>query len=181
MPEREEEALTGGQPARRDLTWRSLLLGLGLTVFLAWWVQHTEVLLMKRGATTFFPPLSGFLALVLLALANAPLRRWAPRWALTSGELVVVFTMGVVTVLTSSMGFAQKAVAILAGTHYMATPGNQWHEFVIPHGPLGPTVGTHSQRGIMFALTISISTVTGRANSGGMNSPRRSMARLAAA
>jgi len=101
---------------RRPVNLRSVLLGLlgvlficGLTPFNDWVVGNTFVVgnFLPIGLLLFF--------LVLIGLVNAPLHRFAPRWALGTGELAVVMGMMLVSSALPGSGLYRYLPAQLVG------------------------------------------------------------------
>ena len=75
------------KPRRNAVTLRAILIGMLLVPFVAFWAtaQYVDIIL-----SLLVPPVATLLPLLLL---NAPLRRWAPRWALGEGEFVLIYAM----------------------------------------------------------------------------------------
>src|SRR5947209_69513 len=88
-------------PSPRTVTLRAVLLGLALVPFLCWWSLRAE--LISGGSELIEASLVVIAVFTLFALAllNEGLRRWAPRWVLTQGELLTTYAM-----LTTSVGIA---------------------------------------------------------------------------
>jgi hypothetical protein len=109
-------------PAERALTWRSLALGLLVVLlatlggFYARHILHTTRLAQNHlSLAVVFP----FSAIVLFL--RRPLR-------LTRGELLVVFSMGLVA-STLPTYFLSKLIANLTVPYYLADPTNGWAEY----------------------------------------------------
>src|SRR6266571_4857954 len=113
----------------RAVTPRAVALGLVLVPLLCWWTLQQELIL---GGTEFVEASLVVIAvftLFLLALLNAALRRWVPRWVFSRGELLTVYAM-----LTPSLGIAglnglQVLPHALGSAFYLARPENGWSEF----------------------------------------------------
>ncbi|MCA1595626.1 MAG: hypothetical protein LC772_04275, partial [Chloroflexi bacterium] len=87
-PSSSSEPSAGGQPrALRGFPWRGLFLALLLTPVACYWAadQVVDVIL-----SLMVPPVVLTLAVVLL---NAGIRIVAPRWRLTTGDLVIVYSV----------------------------------------------------------------------------------------
>ena len=100
-----------------------------LVPLLCWWTLEQELIL---GGTEFVEASLVVIAvftLFLLALVNAGLRRWAPRWVFSRGELLTVYAM-----LTPSLGIAglnglQVLPHALGSAFYFARPENGWSDY----------------------------------------------------
>ena len=106
-------------------------LGVGLVFVLAecWLVHYVDQ--MIHGTLSFHlvpAPAQIVLLFVLVWAVNTPLRAFAPRHALTSRELLVVYTMMAVGLTAPSMGLAQVLVPALAAPAYYASPSNKFAE-----------------------------------------------------
>src|SRR5690348_14403467 len=76
------------------ITRRSIVLGLTFTVVHTCWVIYEELALLHIGAPTLFTLVQTVIGLLfVLMLANSVLKRFAPRWVLSSAEMMVIFTM----------------------------------------------------------------------------------------
>lgn len=116
------------------VTGRALLIGFALVPLNAWWLVTVE---MVRGyhypscISLFF---NAVFTLTLVALANAPLRRWAARYALRPAELATIYTL-------VSLGSAMSGVdlagltAVMAYPARYASPENRWAELILPGLP----------------------------------------------
>jgi len=77
-------------------------------------------------------PLAAFF-LFLIALINMMLRRTAPRHALTSDELIVVYGMMLVANIAATWGLSMRFLPITTGVMYFATETNEWVTRIHPH------------------------------------------------
>ena len=111
------------------LSWRSILLGLGLVVAISigspysiWMVGSSEM------TWSYFPIIVGA-PLFILVLCNALLKR-----ALSAAELITIIIMGLVA---SGMPIfiVGLILSIITKPYYGALPTNQWAEYVHPYLP----------------------------------------------
>lgn len=120
----------------RGLTWRAIGIGLVASAFLGHWSQYAELIIHGTQITLTYPPIGGFFVfLCLWVLFNVLLRLISPRLALTSAELLVVYTMIVMASGIASIDLAQKLIPMIAGPFYYASPANHWEELFLPHIP----------------------------------------------
>ena len=125
---------TTAQTTVSGLTWRSLLLGVGLVVlfclggtYAIWTLGASEI------TWSFFPTGVGFPFLCLIFF-NILLKSIRPSWALRPAEIITIVVMGlmVIGLPVFLMGYF---LAIPTTPYYFASPENQWGEYVIPYLP----------------------------------------------
>jgi hypothetical protein len=133
QPAAENPLLAVRRAAARALTWRAVLLGLLVTVFVNTMSMYSEC----HGSGNFswsYLPEGGVVPFLLLVGVNGLLRMVLPRLALSGGELLVVFVMGLVANCSSVFLMFMQLAAIVA-PHYFATPANKWEQQLIPYMP----------------------------------------------
>lgn len=79
-------------------------------------------------------PEGGIIPFILLAALNGVIRFLFPSLALSSGELLVVFVMGLISNSTSVFLMFMQLAAIVA-PRYFASPENKWEQYLLPHMP----------------------------------------------
>jgi len=114
------------------VTLRSVLIGLALIPFSAWWLAQIEWVRYSDNSTTSAIFFHAVALLLLLLAVNAAAARIAPRWALSRVELLVVYLM--VTAASVLAGHDQLAILVATLTIVIghATPENQWATQVHP-------------------------------------------------
>lgn len=120
-------------PHSPGVTWRSLLLALILIPPNCWWVIEVEIVAYSGHPTCLSLFSHAVFSLFMVILANLLLRRWWPHWALTQGELVVVYTL---VCLASSMcghDMLQLLVPALPHVARFASPENRWATLIQRH------------------------------------------------
>lgn len=122
-------ALTGG------LRLRALLVGLPLVCAMSLISVYADMVsrVVQFGVLQFAPP--ALAALFFLALFNRWLTKLRNKEWLSPGDLVVVYSMLLVSVLVSTRGVVEKLVPPLAWLPYMATPADNLHGAVTSHLP----------------------------------------------
>ena len=80
-------------------------------------------------------PAGGIFIFFLLAVFINPLLRLLSRdkISLSPTELLVVYTMVLITASVAEMGLGCQLLPILAAPSYYATPQNKWAELILPH------------------------------------------------
>ena len=71
------------------------------------------------------------LYLFVLATVNFGVRRVSPRAALSSRELLVIYTMATLASAISGLDMLQLIGSMIAGPHALATPENQWADLFL--------------------------------------------------
>src|SRR5947209_6231066 len=117
----------------RAITLRAVLLGLLVTIFVNVGSPVSEALAFSNFSWSYLPE-GGVIPFLLLVGFNLLLRRWLPRRALTRGELLTVFVMGLVSNSTSLFLMFFHLSAIVSPL-YFASPGNRWSELLLPNLP----------------------------------------------
>ncbi|MEA3402427.1 MAG: DUF6785 family protein [Armatimonadota bacterium] len=108
--------------------WRAIAIGALLIPVNAVWIDTSELLwggAWPDAASLLF---NTVLILLVLALANLPLRRWLPHWALSPSELVVVYVMLCLGTAICGHDFLQVLLILLTTATYYGSPENNWQE-----------------------------------------------------
>src|SRR5438045_3343022 len=107
------------EPQRPPVNWRSLLLGLLGTIVIAGLTPYNDYALNNTFLIGNNLPLGVVMLLFLFSLfVNGPLSRWAPRYAMTSGEVAVAFSMTLVSCAIPSGGLMRYFPGVLTGPIY---------------------------------------------------------------
>jgi len=118
----------------RAVTGRSLLLGavgsaaIGL---LAPYAIH--VLRGSYMALDFSTPAAVALLFLLVAGPNLLLVRFRQKLALTTAEIITIYSMMVVASAIPTMGVTAQIIPLTTGAHYYASPENKWDQVILPH------------------------------------------------
>jgi hypothetical protein len=118
-----EVASDGRRPA---VSLRAVVLGAILIPLNTLWLQSMELVWDSGQPTMLSLFFNAVFTLLVLALANLAVRRWLPRWALTPGELVVVYVMVCLASAIGGHDFLQVLVLMLPSGSYFATAENRW-------------------------------------------------------
>jgi hypothetical protein len=121
-------------PASRVNYWRAIIIGLALMPFNVYWVLVSElrwhVLLTIK--PLFITPIC---YLFFVVGANMLVRRLNPRWALSVGELLVIYIMLVTSCTVATHDFVSNLMCSTPWPAWMATPENNWENVMFPHLP----------------------------------------------
>jgi hypothetical protein len=129
--------LGGDMPVRRPVNIRSVLVGLlgvvlicGLTPYNDFVVNNTYVVgnFLSVGLLLFF--------MVLVTLVNAPLSRWAPRWAFSYGELATAMAMVAVSCGVPSSGLMRYLPSHIVGLWYHAGDNSDYMRVMLETRPV---------------------------------------------
>ncbi len=137
-PARAEPLAETRDEAGRRSPWRFAAVVLFAVVLMplnSYWVIQSELVRYQGHPTTISLFYNVVFILLVLTLLNLPLRRWAPRLALTPGELMTIY----IVLCIGSAGAAHDAIQVLTPvmTHvyYYASPENGWADLIQPHMP----------------------------------------------
>lgn len=116
-------------------TARAILLALCLMPLNALWVVSLEVVRYSGQPTTISVFYHVVFWLAALVLMNRGLARIRPRWALTPGELLTVYTMLCLASALAGHDWLEVLIPILThGTHF-ADETNRWSTRLLPYFP----------------------------------------------
>src|SRR5512133_91134 len=117
---------------RSAITWRSTSLGLFAAIFICSIAYYNDFAVNN----TFFVGNNLPLGLVLMTFAfvllvNGPLSRWAPRYALSTGELVVAFSMALVSCTMPSGGLMRWLPHAIISPWWHAQGNEEYRELLL--------------------------------------------------
>jgi len=118
---------------------RTLALGAALAAVAAYWMTYMEVVWNQGYASLLSIYFNVVFVLALTLVANALVRLWRPRLALSQPELLVLFVMG--SLATSVAMSTEYLVSALTYPYRHAGPDNRWEQVLLPHLPARLTVG----------------------------------------
>ncbi len=118
--------------ARRSsdaFTIRSLLLGLFMVAFVNILAPYSKYILHSSLFACDYMPLGVVLPFLLVVGGlNAVWRYLTPDSALTRGELLIIFIMGLVGSTIPTFGLTGYLISCIAAPYYFASPENQWEQ-----------------------------------------------------
>ncbi len=132
------------------VSWRSLALGLGGVVLICGLTPYNDYALNNTFLVGNYLPLAVTLIMFLIAvLINAPLSRFAPRWALGSGEMALAMGMMLISCSLPSSGLMRYFPPTLVTPFWLARSSGQTLKLLenlqLPHW-LWPTFAGQSPR-----------------------------------
>lgn len=125
--------------APRPVTARAIVLGALLIPPNVLFVIHGLFWGQSR-PTTVSLIFNVVISLLLVTLANHLIRRANPRWALSQGELLVIYGMLSVASATAGLDQVQTMMEVVAHPIWGATPENKWEELFLEQMPAWVTV-----------------------------------------
>jgi hypothetical protein len=131
-PDTPESSSISAPPSRERPagSFRSLLIGLILTVLVDLWIHYAELVLGgQRGHTALANssiPVGPFNAFFALLVVQILVKRILPRWALSPGELLTIYVMMTVSTVLSSSGSLHFLIPSLVAPYQFATPESGW-------------------------------------------------------
>jgi len=132
----------GDETERGAVTWRSVLLGLAAAVLVNAWPTYSSYVVHSTRADFGQITLAILLPYILfVGIVNQLLRRLSGRLALSRGELLVAFMMGMVAATMQGEGLAGYFLGVITAPHYFASPENAWGEHILTYAPRWLLVG----------------------------------------
>ena len=119
----------------RGVTWRSVLLGTFVVIAICTLTPINDFTLSNTSLAAGFVPLAAVLVLFLLVVViNAPLHRFAPRHALSSGELAVVVLMSFIACGLSNWGLMRFFIPTPVAPFHLGATDETYLESVPRNG-----------------------------------------------
>jgi hypothetical protein len=114
-------------PRARAITWRSVALGIGAVVLTCGLTPYNDLVIGNSVMIGSYIPLVFVIFFFLLIVAvNAPLHRWAPRQALSPGEMAIVLTMMLVSCSLPHQGMMRTLLPTMVAPFFH---GGQYEPF----------------------------------------------------
>lgn len=111
---------------RRTVTPRAVLLGTILLPLNAYWVVCMEIIRYSAHPTTLSLFFNCIFTLVVLTVLNAAVARVRPNWALSQGELLLVYSMQAIGTAMCGHDLLQILAPMLAWPVYQSDANNHW-------------------------------------------------------
>lgn len=121
------------------VTWRAVALGAVLVPLNVWFVV-TGLYCGQSRPTTVSLIFNVVITIAALALLNGMARRVRPKWALSQGELVVIYAMLSIGSAVAGLDQIQTCAEVVAHPIWGATPENKWEDLFVTQMPKWLTV-----------------------------------------
>ena len=109
------------------ITVRTILISLLLLPFIYKW--HIECEALRYTFPTLMAPFySVVFTLMVIAMLNIAVKKYAAKYALTGGELISLYVLMSITLLFMSYDMFLPLVSIIVHAFYFGTPENEWRE-----------------------------------------------------
>jgi len=131
---------------KRGLTVKAFILSMIASVIIAFWTQHSELVIDSPSFNSIHPSIAGFFAVICISLFLNPILRIIRReWALDQREMLVIYSIMIVVGPIVSIGGVHFLLPTLIAPYYYATPENEYaelfHEYIPSwFGPKDPEV-----------------------------------------
>ncbi len=117
------------QDSRSGLTVRAFLLAMIATVIMAFWTQHSELVIDSPSFNSIHPSVAGFFAVIVISLfINPAIKAIRASWALKQSEMLLIYSILIVTGPVVSIGGVHFFLPTLIAPYYYATPENEYAE-----------------------------------------------------
>ena len=123
-----------------SVTFRSITLGILLIPINCYWIIYTEMVWWGLFPTTMSLFFNVIFCLLIVTLLNLAVQKYKPTWALSQGELLVVYIMLCMASSVASHDRAQVLISSLGHAFWFATPENEWQELFHQYIPRWLTV-----------------------------------------
>lgn len=124
----------------RNVTLRSVLIGLALMPINVYWVTVVEVRWYSLDGSCLPLFITPVFMLFCLAVLNLLLIRFAPRLAFSQPELLVIYLMVVISETLCGHDFVQNLFGVIGHPFRFATAENQWESLFLQYVPRWLTV-----------------------------------------
>lgn len=131
---------------KAGLTFRAFLFVIIASVIIAFWTQHSELVIDSPSFNSIHPSIAGFFAVICISLFINPFLKFIrENWALTQQELLLIYSVLIVVGPIVSIGGVHFFIPTLIAPYYYATPENEYselfHDFIPSwFGPKAPEV-----------------------------------------
>jgi hypothetical protein len=123
------------EPIVKAITWRSLLLGLLAIIINTYWVTVVEVRWYSLDGSCLPIFITPVFILLVLILLNGLIQWLAPRYALSTGELIVVYVMVFISETLSGHDMLQNLFGQMNHAFWFDSPSNRWRELFLSYIP----------------------------------------------
>jgi hypothetical protein len=116
------------------MTKRAFLIGSALSLAIGLTLPVTEFLIQgTRLGLSSATPAAFFMLFLILIGPQLFLKSLKPGWALSRGELLVIFSMMMVATVIPTRGFGGPFFSMITGAIYYATEENEWAKLIQPY------------------------------------------------
>ncbi|HEX8551412.1 MAG TPA: DUF6785 family protein [Abditibacteriaceae bacterium] len=130
-----EDVRPGAAPPMSGMRLRAFLVGLPLVCGISFISVYADMVsrVVQFGVLQFAPP--AIAILFFLALLNRGLTKWSKREWLAPGDMLIIYSMMLISVLVSTRGVVEKLVPSLTWLPYNALPADNLHTKITQYLP----------------------------------------------
>ena len=121
---------SGAVPQRSRITLRSVFFGVITIIALHLYTNYAGLVLGSNSLVKSQYPMAMLLPFVIWLFSNIALKAFWPRAALTSTELIVIYSMSWIAGTIPMEGWAAFWTNLVAVPAYYASPENRWREVI---------------------------------------------------
>jgi len=133
------------------VTLRAFLVGTVVTVIVNLLPAYSAYIVHSSRMVFAHLPMATMVVFTALAWPlNALAGRINPRWALSQGEMVVVFSMAWIAGAVPAANFMGLFIGGIAAPYYYATPENQWGDYLLDGLPKWAAPPNHAEQMAWF-------------------------------
>ena len=121
----------GQEPRRGQVRLRALWFGALFALVNVVWLMQVDGVRYTGVITKMSLVYTGVFAFALLLVANAALRRFAPRWSFSAAELLLVYGMMFMACSVAGLDFLHVLPTTLTHAFWYATPENHWEDLFL--------------------------------------------------
>ena len=111
-----------------SVSWRSITIGLVLIPLNCYWITYIELVQYSAQPTIVSLIFTVVFNVLVLIGLNQVFKRFLPRFALSQGELLVIYVMLSVASATAGHSMMEILVSTLGHAFWFATPENDWKD-----------------------------------------------------
>jgi hypothetical protein len=126
------------------ISWRSIILGVLLIPVNCYWIIQKQTWAALGPPDTLSLFYNVIFILLVLVIINRLLKRYIPSFALTQGELLVIYTMLSIVTALGGIDLMQLLPPIMGYAVWFATPENEWKDLFWQYIPKWLTVSDKS-------------------------------------
>ena len=137
----------------RLVTFRAGITGVGFSVVVSVGGQYLADTFSAPNLAYAHLPLCLLMPFLILVMApNVALKSYAPRYALTPSELLVIFSMGLIASIVPDWGMNWYLMSVITAPRYFASPENQWQNKFFDYLPDWLVLGRPTAQGFFEGI-----------------------------
>ena len=136
---------------RIGITPRAFFIGIAVTVLVNLLPAYSAYIVHSSRMVFAHLPMATMVVFTVLAWTlNALAGRFKPQWALSQGEMIVIFSMAWIAGAVPAANFMGLFLGGIAAPYYYASPENQWSDFLLDGLPKWAAPTNHAEQMTWF-------------------------------